>query len=594
MRKNLILPGLAFGLVWGTFSHDAAAQGYRETGEKLYASQQRLHGISKAGFSMGTGRLLDNNLRAGSGGYNNDRDVQNIGRATDLGATGNLRGLGNFRGNIGYKAAGEFSGNLGSNDFHGFNARSFGVSDLASVSPGSSGMLGGGPAALQRSGAGVSAGDLSRRNGAPGPTPGGFDSNPYLNNPAINPSLNQGNYLNEFSPSAEARKAMGMTMGNNGNVYEVNASPLKGLTTRQLGGPNKPGAPGQGAEAGQPGSSLLDFSQAANQLEGVAPSTLGDKLTAPPDLNIKGATEGLNKPLGETDLLGGPGGPDLSAIGLPGDARIQQKQDFIDGSMFRSLSGSKIKPGEDPYIDLLRKIQEGQEKPDSGEKPATPGEIKEPVKPEAAEPEPAEEKLEIPPAPPGTIPAEAVEKMVKKLRYRMEAMKSLSGVAENEINQAMKKAEVELAQGRYFDAANSYAEIRAARNNHPLARTGQVHAQIGAGLHLSAAANLRELLLQSPELMSTRYDASLLPAADRLRKVTGDLATGPDEQARERTLLMAYLAYQSGDQESVRKHVKKLVELDPGDALARVLAGVWVDGKKGKAGQDAGAKGGGA
>ena len=108
-----------------------------------------------------------------------------------------------------------------------------------------------------------------------------------------------------------------------------------------------------------------------------------------------------------------------------------------------------------------------------------------------------------------------------------------------------------MAAERYFDAEDHFVRAIAGASRDPMARAARLHAQMGAGLFLSAAANLRAQLVSHPELASTQYAAGLLPTAARCKTIAEQLA---DQQkkydsalGRESALLLAYLGYQRGE-----------------------------------------------
>ncbi|MFN0011698.1 MAG: hypothetical protein ACKVS8_08665 [Phycisphaerales bacterium] len=101
---------------------------------------------------------------------------------------------------------------------------------------------------------------------------------------------------------------------------------------------------------------------------------------------------------------------------------------------------------------------------------------------------------------------------------------------------------------RYFDAEASFTVAAAARRNDPMALVGRAHAQLGAGLFLSAAANLREVLTAHPELLSVRYGPLLLPPPDRAQTLAehlrADLTGEAGALGRDGALLLTYLGRQ--------------------------------------------------
>ena len=66
---------------------------------------------------------LDNSLQVGSGGINQLQQQPDYSAGNDI-VTGNVTGLDYFHGDVGYRAAGEFRGQTGSNDLFRFRAQS--------------------------------------------------------------------------------------------------------------------------------------------------------------------------------------------------------------------------------------------------------------------------------------------------------------------------------------------------------------------------------------------------------------------------------------------------------------------------------------
>jgi len=148
-----------------------------------------------------------------------------------------------------------------------------------------------------------------------------------------------------------------------------------------------------------------------------------------------------------------------------------------------------------------------------------------------------------------------------------------------------------LKDRRYFDAETRFARALANRPGDAMASAGRVHAQLGAGLYLSAALNLRDLLRTHPELLSSKFDASLLPEPRRLASIVGELEK--DLQGEQRlgsaaALSLAYLGYQTGDRGAIESGLAFFPTLSdlPDDAteeqrqnaqLADLLRAVWLD-----------------
>jgi len=150
----------------------------------------------------------------------------------------------------------------------------------------------------------------------------------------------------------------------------------------------------------------------------------------------------------------------------------------------------------------------------------------------------------------------------------------------------MREGESLLKAGRFFDAEDRFVRSVAASPGDPLARAGRVHAEIGAGLYLSAAANLRALFADHPELVSTRYADSLLPTPDRAKVIIDQLQAeekkAESSLGRESALLLAYMGYQRSDQKLIDAGLKDLEQRalpgEDGDkdrALLALVRAAW-------------------
>lgn len=144
-------------------------------------------------------------------------------------------------------------------------------------------------------------------------------------------------------------------------------------------------------------------------------------------------------------------------------------------------------------------------------------------------------------------------------------------------DELMRTAEDRLRAGEYFHAERRF--IRALRfiPGHPMATAGLGHAQIGAGLHGSAALTLRSLFTHQPEMIDTVYDAALLPNPIRLAEAIDEIRARLGEE-RDRALhgfLLAYLGHQADDDALVAEGLDAMENATPEDPLLPVLREVW-------------------
>ena len=149
----------------------------------------------------------------------------------------------------------------------------------------------------------------------------------------------------------------------------------------------------------------------------------------------------------------------------------------------------------------------------------------------------------------------------------------------------MHYAEQLLGQGKFFDAEEQFARALRARPGDPMAAVGRVHAEIGAGMHLSAVLNIRELFANHPELITSHYAPEILPTRERLESVKADLSAklrGDSGLPREAGLVLAYIGFQTRDQVAVTTGLniaEKAAEDDDDDRAARLvelLRSLWV------------------
>lgn len=113
-----------------------------------------------------------------------------------------------------------------------------------------------------------------------------------------------------------------------------------------------------------------------------------------------------------------------------------------------------------------------------------------------------------------------------------------------------------IAENRWFDAEEHFAGAMNMSPGDALAAAGRIHAEIGAGLFLSAAINLQKLLREQPGMVSVHYEAKLLPSPERVEQIRVKLRTNMSTDTpmgRFSALLFAYLGYQLHDPASIEE-----------------------------------------
>lgn len=131
----------------------------------------------------------------------------------------------------------------------------------------------------------------------------------------------------------------------------------------------------------------------------------------------------------------------------------------------------------------------------------------------------------------------------------------------------MRRGQELLEAGRYFDAEERFAHALTIRPNDVTAQIARIHAQIGAGMFLSGALNLRSLLFEHPDMVSAQYAKNLMPSPERLADIVKTLragiakstvdspVSGDLRRGRAAGLLLAYIGIQTGDDDLVREGV---------------------------------------
>ncbi|MFZ4573834.1 MAG: hypothetical protein ACOYN0_05515 [Phycisphaerales bacterium] len=116
----------------------------------------------------------------------------------------------------------------------------------------------------------------------------------------------------------------------------------------------------------------------------------------------------------------------------------------------------------------------------------------------------------------------------------------------------MRWGQILLQDQRYFDAEERFARALTYKQGDLMAMVGRIHAEIGAGLNVSAALNLQELLTQHPELIAVRYTGGSIPNLARLKVQADLLRLRIDDAAKlgidpnhDISLLLAYVGYQA-------------------------------------------------
>jgi len=159
-----------------------------------------------------------------------------------------------------------------------------------------------------------------------------------------------------------------------------------------------------------------------------------------------------------------------------------------------------------------------------------------------------------------------------------ERIERFSNDSQDRFNELLSSAEQKLREGDYFLAERRFERALRFTPGHPLATAGAAHAQLGAGLHLSAAFSLRELLSSQPEMIDVTYAPDLLPKRDRLDAAVAaiqDRITEGHDRASY-AFLLAYIGHQLGDQAMIQKGLDALSAAEPDSAFVKLLKTIWL------------------
>ena len=538
--------------------------------------------------ALGDGRALDANLGVNSGGYNQApasfRSELEIRNAI---VTGNVPGGFAFRGEVGYTAANDFRGALGSNDIYAYQRDSFysglatrNLAGLASLqSPlvysvaGQSAGFFGGPLIIDRSG--------SHESVPMATTPVGgamIQSDAYGNIAGTmrSPSL-------QVLRIAEQAETIAVSTGRSeGDRMVVSASALLGIKAL-------------------PTSSIV-LDAAARYAE---PQPLPDYASPwgqPSESESTSETPGMSIPISPHQrILSAIAGDESRVVRTREDTRIipgttLQPQPQPEGLATR-MPGSPEAP-----VAPIAPMPEGQTPPTGTEQaPTIPG-LEELRQLLSTTPSPTTDETsgksqtnDDTQQGTGTRTGEAhranVAHVAREVLGKVEIPEidhlSSNATSIGVYQEHMRKGEQMLGDARWFEAEERFTAAIAVMPGNALAAAGRVHAQIGAGMYLSAAVNLRNLLRAYPEFIPVRFDENLLPRGDRLATIEAQLRQRAERDtpvARDAALLMAYLGHQYDDQalmdEGFRtlERVETALSMEP-DPLEIAIRAVWLEGE---------------
>ncbi len=536
-----------------------------------------------AGRSMGSGNALDRNNQVGSGGSNNASTPVDY-NARNLVVTNSVPGGRGFRGSVGYTADTDFRAPTGSDALYRFRA------DSAMSNPAFVGSAfakdrfqiaqGLGVFEFRRATTPLSVSEQLNAGRLP-------DSRVRLDRANAQMAFGRMNWdLGEDRVIAKGEAA-------NGDAIRYIVSPLRGLQAESLVDPIVR-------------SGLGVYEQARARADMRSGLTTADDYLKSMGANYGGAMriEGQvpSKPLGE----------DLRVQ----NARMMPKTyfDLVEDLEKRAAEKTGAKGGG---LEAVREqIGEFGTKPTAGEaaQPGRPGERtpgeRTPGERTPGERTPGEQapKENVPgtesprPANPTVgdglkVPAGSEGDRAKELEEERGKLLPVPDMAEilrhgrkfsqlgtdekRRVDELVRQGEDALRAGEYFQAERRFQQAQTIASDNPLVEVGVAHAQLGAGLYLSAGLTLRNLFTANPELIDATYDAKLLPTGERLgeavRLMRERINRGDD--APGYGLVLAYIGHQTGDRAMVEEGLAAIMGNAQHDAQRELLKGVWLSTK---------------
>lgn len=274
--------------------------------------------------------------------------------------------------------------------------------------------------------------------------------------------------------------------------------------------------------------------------------------------------------LGSPSLTHNPGGTPLPGIVRPSGGMssrlvrpdaIQARQSLLYAQMQEKLDsyyGGVLEAMKDERQNqrLVRQLQELQDqKLHKGDPTATSQDLRGQIS----------RQLAVQPAPASVRPQP----------LRVESLSA--GISAEGLRSVLTKAEALMKEGRFISALDQYELASEIAPENRLFVLGKANTELGAGLYHRAARHLVEAMSSDPVVTMAKFDLAKAFGPERLHTVVSDLK---QVAAREKAnpvplLLLAYLAYNSGDEASVSGYLDQAQQRSRSDALVKLLKSHW-------------------
>ncbi len=562
-----------------------------------------LAGTAMGQNALGDGRKLDNNLNASQGRVNpRSTGVSEQVRYNNAVIYGTAPGGKSFQGSIGSRATDQFGGSLGSDTLYNFRRDSF-TSGLAAE-----GVRGSDALRYQFA--------LTTGQNIPGFLGNASISVPRTGTVSTGATSSALRSTSDFVTGQSYRPTLvGMRHDELGAEYTAKASPLLGVAWVKTGesplGNTLAPAPASVPVnvPAIPGVPQLNPADAKNPASSSA-SRLSDRPQFSPFTGLESTARGVQ------NALDRPGAVDLRVQldGAPSRSVVhnqlinRMRDGFPEKPAAKSGEGASEVVTFEMQMDRLHRMLSGEPEPEKKSLSGRAPDGSTLIPPRTADPK-AVAASAATPKPSGVIDKDingksidstlealtpdflrAVKKVQeKKLEHFVEPAPAAGPDISNDpetYRGQMREGEKLLAAGRFFDAEDHFIRAIACSPRDPMARAARLHAQIGAGLYLSAATNLRALLTGHPEMVATRYAENLLPTPERGKVIVEQLVEQERKSesalGRDSALLIAYMGYQRGDTtlvtgglENFSKRIAPDTSGDPDRVLLKLLLATW-------------------
>jgi hypothetical protein len=597
-------------------------------------------GTALGQHALGDGRALDRNMQKGSGGYNTKvRDLDAQIKLNEAIVTGNAGFGRSFRGNAGYLATDDFRAGLGSNDLFKERREMAGSALLGGAATGGSGMFNSvdasEPGSVRFTQRGIRGTDALRyqmalTTGNTSPDDAGVIPLTVRRAGAGASGQVVGDAMRSTSEFRTQRSSqptiLGTEVGPDGQPYALLASPLLGVKVRAVdtdtGTPPNPDEPGRWRPSGVESQARMarerltgdnptpppptQVNTKINTETGAVESVL-DRFKTATDNRANGPLDTRDRPLdtkpGDRSIPTNPASapnsnPNPSNPKAPGDKSIP-------GARPDDKPGDTGAPRPAWLVNLedMRRALRGEEPSKPDKKPGADNDANKPdgTKPDPTKPRsptasmtPEQRRIDLDARIKAVLDAQgfdhdkdafSVEQVdaAKRARVKVRSMAANSQASVDYIER-MVDGERAMHEERYFDAEDAFSRALGTSTGDALAQAGRVHAQIGAGLYMSAAANLRDLFAAHPEMIGVKYEANVMPPTERIKTIREQLAKAAANTqtalSGDAGLLQAYVAYQLGDLPGVDAGLKTFgSKIQPGDnaslALLELAAKIW-------------------